>query len=62
VDGVGEEVYRLTPGNNGVFDGASPLGDDVVTHFDTSSLGAGDPEGITYNHITGTLFILSRPD
>ena len=62
VDGEGEEVYKVTPGNNGIFDGAAPLGDDAVTSFDTTSLGVGDPEGIEYNHHSGTLFILSRPD
>jgi DNA-binding beta-propeller fold protein YncE len=43
-DGVGEEVYQVCPGPNGIFDGM-PLrgGDDVATHFDTSVLGARDP-------------------
>ena len=60
IDGLGEEVYKLTPGNNGVFDGDKPIGDDVVTSFDTTSLGVEDPEGITYNPDSGTLFLLSR--
>ena len=61
-DGVGEEVYIISPGSNGVFDGGSPDGDDLVAHFDTTIFGARDPEGIDYNPDSGTLFIVSRAD
>ena len=59
VDGVNEEVYEIAPGSNGIFNGAPPTGDDQVTHFDTTSLGLGDPEGIEFNHENGHLYILS---
>ena len=46
VDGTNEEVYDLDPGENGIFDGVPPAGDDQVTQFDTTILGLSDPEGI----------------
>jgi uncharacterized protein YjiK len=61
-DGVGREVYIVSPGINGVFDGVPPSGDDQVTHFDIEVMGLRDPEGIDYNYHTGTLFIASRRD
>ena len=61
-DGVGKQVYVLTPGPNGIFDGVSPQGDDLITDFDTEGLGLKDPEGIGYHWGRGTLFIVSRPD
>jgi uncharacterized protein YjiK len=58
-DGVGREVYRVSPGPNGVFDGV----DDVVSNFDVEVLGAQDPEGIAYDADRGTLLIADRgPD
>jgi DNA-binding beta-propeller fold protein YncE len=60
IDGVSQEVYRVRPGSNGVFDGLPPAGDDAVTSFDTSKLGLRDPEGIDYNPDNNTLFLLSR--
>lgn len=58
--GVGAEVYVLTPGANGQFDGVAPTGDDQVTQWDTGVLNQPDPEGIEYNSDTGTLFIVSN--
>lgn len=60
VDGIGREVYILSPGANGIFDGVPPDGDDQVSSFDTSVFGAQDPEGIDYNPDFGTLLIVSR--
>ena len=60
-DGVGEEVYRVAPGPNGRFDGTD-TGDDVVTHFDVSSLGIRDPEGIEFNPDTGRLYVMGHRD
>ena len=59
-DGVGEEIWVLTPGANGVFNGAPPTGDDQVTHFDTGRFGASDPETVEYKEDTGTLLVLGR--
>jgi hypothetical protein len=58
-DGVNAEIYEIAPGNNGVFDGAPPDGDDVIDSFDTASLGLDDPEGVEFNRDTGHLYIVS---
>ena len=60
VDGVNNEVYRLTPGADGSFNGVAPAGDDELTHFDTEGIGAWDPEGITFDRYSGHLFVASR--
>jgi len=60
-DGVNNEVYRLTPGANGIFDGVPPSGDDQMTHFDTSAY-VSDPEALTINTDTGNLYIAGKPD
>jgi hypothetical protein len=55
---VNREVYKITPGSNGVFDGQPPAGDDQRSHFDTASLGfSSEIEGIEFNPDTGTLYI-----
>jgi YVTN family beta-propeller protein len=59
-DGLGEEVYQVCPGPNGVFDGVPSTGDDEVTHFDTTGLGARDPESVEFNPDSGYLYVLSR--
>jgi len=59
-DGVNAEIYRVSPGTNGVFDGVTS-GDDVFTQFDTSVLGITDPEGITLNGDNGNLYIVGNP-
>ena len=60
IDGSDAEVYRLSPGRNGRFDGVPPRGDDAVTSFDTTAIGLGDPEGGFYDPGTGDLFLISR--
>ncbi|MDH4119360.1 MAG: hypothetical protein OEW30_18410, partial [Acidimicrobiia bacterium] len=62
VDGVGEEVYTIDPGPNGVFDGVAPAGDDAASSFDTTALGIRDPEGVEYNHDNDHLYVLSSAD
>ncbi len=57
-DGVNAEVYRLSPGANSQFDGG---GDDVISHFDTQSLGVTDPEGIAYDSDGGNLYVVGEP-
>lgn len=60
-DGEGAEIYAITPGNNGTFDGLPPTGDDVIARrFDTATLGIRDPEGIGYHPQRETLFVVSR--
>ena len=57
IDGVSAEVYRWAPGPDKKFDGVAPAGDDVVSHFDVGQYGAGDPEGIFYDHTSRSLFV-----
>ncbi|HXV59609.1 MAG TPA: hypothetical protein VEK15_02860, partial [Vicinamibacteria bacterium] len=59
VDGMNDEVYKISPGANGVFDGVpDDGGDDQVVSFDTSSLGITDPEGIAFDSHYGHLYIV----
>lgn len=58
--GVGQEVWRVSPGPDGRFDGVAPNGDDVVTHFDTSVYGITDLEGIGYSPTRDSLFLADR--
>lgn len=58
VDGVGREVYEISPGPNGRFEpGAS---DDVRTHFDVGQYGATDPEGIASDPASHTILIVDH--
>ncbi len=59
-DGVAAEVYRITPGADGVFNGVAPAGDDEVSSFDTGALGVADPEGIAFDRERGTLLLRGR--
>ena len=61
VDGFNSEVYEVSPGTNGVFDGVPSSGDDKVSHFDTAGWGITDPEGITYDPSSGNLYIIGKP-
>jgi sugar lactone lactonase YvrE len=60
-DGVNAEIYRLSPGANGVFDGVAPAGDDVVASFDTATFGLSDPEGIAWDFDGGHLYVAGEP-
>jgi Bacterial Ig domain len=61
IDGVGTEVYEISPGTNGVFDGVpSKGGDDVVTHFDVGQYGEGDPEGIAIDTAHNSVLTLDH--
>jgi len=56
-DGLNSEVWEVRPGSNNRFDGVPPAGDDQASHWDTSSKSINDPEGITVNTDTGTLYV-----
>ncbi|WP_158544439.1 PKD domain-containing protein [Blastococcus sp. TBT05-19] len=58
IDGTDKEVFDYGPGDNGVFDGLAPDGDDTVTSFDVSRHGALDPEGLVYQPQRGTILVL----
>jgi hypothetical protein len=60
-DAVNEEVYQVTPGANGIFDGVPPAGDDQVTSFDTTGLGLLEPAGIAFSSDSGNLYVVGKP-
>ena len=58
-DGVGQELYIVDPGLNGIFEGSAK--DDVISNYDTATLyGLEDPEGIGYHWERGTIFLVDR--
>lgn len=59
-DGEGDRVYRVSPGQNGVFEGAPPNGDDVVASFDVGALGVQNAEGLGYHHDRDTLLVVDN--
>ncbi|HUF59499.1 MAG TPA: hypothetical protein VMR89_08480 [Actinomycetota bacterium] len=61
-DGESARIYRVRPGRDGRFNGAPPVGDDVVTSFDTLGLGLRDPEDLVYDGATGLLYLVSAKD
>ncbi len=50
------EIFRVNPGGNKIFDGVPPIGDDIVSQFDTLALGIKDPEGIEFNPFNHSIF------
>lgn len=57
VSGLDAEVYELSPGSNGRFEGSD---DQLVRHWDTARYGLRDPESIDVNPESQTLYIASR--
>lgn len=53
-DGLGEEVWVVRAGS----DGRVGSSDDVVTHFDTGRLSIHDPEGIEFDPVRGTIWVM----
>ncbi len=62
VDGKGAQVYRVSPGANGIFDGVTPVGDDQVSSFDIEVHGVLDPEGIAFDSDRGHLLVVGHPN
>jgi len=60
-DAANEEVYRVSPGANGIFDGLPPAGDDMVAQFDTEVLGLQAPQGIAFDPLTRHLYLVGLP-
>ncbi len=58
--GAGQEICRISPGANGVFDGAEQYGDDVLTTMSVLAFGITDPEGIVYDPFWDTLVVADR--
>ncbi len=59
-DYTNAEVYKVTPGANGVFDGIAPEGDDQVTSFDTAGFAVTALEGIAFNPANGLLYLCGQ--
>ncbi|GGK50260.1 hypothetical protein Ppa06_09390 [Planomonospora parontospora subsp. parontospora] len=57
LEGTDNDIHRVGPGPNGVFDGVAPSGDDVSTEFDVLGLGIRDPEGIAVHPVRHTLLV-----
>ncbi|MBY5162749.1 Ig-like domain-containing protein [Salsipaludibacter albus] len=60
VDGVNAEVWRISPGPDGVFTGGGSTGDDTISRFDLARHGIQDPEGIVHNVFDDTLLVADR--
>ena len=60
-DGSNAEIYKISPGVNGVLDGVPPDGDDQVTSFDMAIFGFTDIEGITFDTHNGHLYTVGKP-
>ena len=58
-DGANNRVYRISD-NNGVFNNVTE--DNLITSFDTESLGVTDPEGIVFDSTNDTLFIVGSQE
>jgi hypothetical protein len=56
VDGVSTEVYRVSPGANGVFGDS----DDTATHFDIGQFGITDSEALAYYAPNDDLIVGNR--
>ncbi|MFW5444574.1 MAG: PKD domain-containing protein [Methylococcaceae bacterium] len=56
-DGINNEVYRVSPGRDGVFHHTN---DNTITHFDTEQHGLEDPEGIAYFPTRGNLLVIGN--
>lgn len=59
-DGAQSSICRIQPGPNGFFDGATPVGDDVVIVYDVDPFGIEDPEGIVYDPFWDTVVVADR--
>lgn len=60
-DGVGHQIYHVSAGKNGVFDGSPDKGGDdvLVGQFDVGAYGQTFPEGLGYDAARGTLSVIS---
>ena len=61
VDGTNSEVYQISPGKNGIFEGTPSKGHDQVIHFDTANIGVLDPEGIAFDPDHNSLYVVGQP-
>ncbi|HZN37888.1 MAG TPA: hypothetical protein VFD82_03740 [Planctomycetota bacterium] len=59
--GISHLVHRLRPGPNGIFDGTSPNGDDVLASFDIAPYGVTEPSGVALRSGDGGIHVLGIP-
>ncbi|HEX6813149.1 MAG TPA: hypothetical protein VF384_16115, partial [Planctomycetota bacterium] len=59
--GAANLVHKLKPGPNGIFDGAAPIGDDVLASYDTAVFGVTNPSGIARRSGDGGLYVIGLP-
>jgi DNA-binding beta-propeller fold protein YncE len=59
-DGLGAQIFRIAPGPDERFNGAGPLGDDIITSFDVGALGQADPEDVAFDQGSGHLLVVSN--
>jgi hypothetical protein len=57
VDGKAHKIWRCRFGGNRRFDGG---GDDIITSINLLSLNIKNPEGIDYDPVTGSLWVMDR--
>ena len=61
LDGLNNDVYDYSWGANKLFDGVVAAGgDDTFRKFDAGDLGAVDPEGIEFDGVRNTIFVLEH--
>jgi hypothetical protein len=58
--GADQQICKIGPGLDGIFNGAPPTGDDTVVLFDLAVHGILDPEGIVYDPFWDTLVVADR--
>ncbi|MEV6286309.1 PKD domain-containing protein [Kribbella sp. NPDC051770] len=58
LDGADNNVHRVSPGLDGLFNGVAPAGDDVDTEFDIGRYGVLDPEGIGFHPGRNTMMVV----
>jgi hypothetical protein len=56
-DGTASDIWQVSPGANGIFGDAD---DAVVSRFDTAALGQADPEGLDFDPVSRTLYMISN--
>ncbi|HZN40122.1 MAG TPA: hypothetical protein VFD82_15050, partial [Planctomycetota bacterium] len=59
--GETNKVHRLRPGNNGIFDGTPPVGDDQILSIDLPPFGVTDPEGVAVRPSDGGVYVVGVP-
>jgi hypothetical protein len=62
LDDTTHQIYELSPGANGVYEGLVPGADDHVITYDLSYLNMTQIKGLTYNSSNGHLYLVGKPN